>query len=298
VSAGLAELAPAPLPSQSARRRRRRRRGFDRPRTLVFVTALVLAFMLVPILVVLLFSFNGERSLATFSGFSLHWYREAFQNGELRASLWVSIEIALIATLVSTVLGTILAFGLERGNRRAAGATNAAVMLRLVSPETATAVAALLLFTQLGITLSNTTIILSHIAFCMAFVTVVVRSRLASLNPEVEAAAMDLGATRLHALRLVALPLLWPAILSAAMLSFVLSFDDFVTSLFTSGIGTPPLPVRIYAMLKFGVTPVVNALGVLMVLVIAAVAVLAVATMRLASRRAPLTTLAEEPADA
>jgi ABC-type spermidine/putrescine transport system permease subunit II len=274
------------------------RAGFDRPRTLTVVTVAVLAFMLVPILVVALFSFNADRSLANFSGLSLRWYREAFENGELRASLWVSVEIAAIATLLSTVLGTMLAFGLQRGNRRAAAATNGAILLRLVSPETATAVAALLLFTQLGVTLSNTTIVLSHVAFCMAFVTVIVRSRLVSLNPEVEAAAMDLGATRLGALRLVALPLLWPAILSAAMLSFVLSFDDFVTSLFTSGIGTPPLPVRIYAMLKLSVTPVINALGVLMVLVIALVAVAVFSSLRLAARRAPAIALLEEPADA
>lgn len=278
--------------------RRRRRKGFDRPRTLTAVTFAVLAFMAVPILVVLLFSFNADRSLANFDGLSLRWYQEAFENGELRASLWVSVEIAVISTLLSTVLGTMLAFGLERGNRRAAAASNATVLLRLVSPETATAVAALLLFTQLGITLSNTTIVVSHVAFCMAFVTVVVRSRLATLNPEVEAAAMDLGASRLGAVRLVALPLLWPAILSAAMLSFVLSFDDFVTSLFTSGIGTPPLPVRIYAMLKLSVTPVVNALGVLMVVVIALVAAAVVGAMRVAARRAPAIALVEEPADA
>jgi ABC-type spermidine/putrescine transport system permease subunit II len=276
----------------------RARAEFDRPRTLTVVTVAVLAFMLIPILVVLLFSFNADRSLANFSGLSLRWYREAFENGELRASLWVSVEIAVVSTLLSTVLGTMLAFGLQRGNRRAAAATNGAILLRLVSPETATAVAALLLFTQLGVTLSNTTIIVSHVAFCMAFVTVVVRSRLVSLNPEVEAAAMDLGATRFGALRLVALPLLWPAILSAAMLSFVLSFDDFVTSLFTSGIGTPPLPVRIYAMLKLSVTPVINALGVLMLVVIALVAVAIVGSLRLAARRAPAIALVEEPADA
>lgn len=287
-------IEAAPVSRSRPVRLRRRRKSFDRPRGLAVVTALTLAFMLLPILVVFLFSFNGEKSLATFSGVSLRWYKEAFQNGELRASLWVSIEIAVIATVLSTVLGTMLAFGLERGNRRAATATNSMVMLRLVSPETATAVAALLLFTQLGITLSNTTIILSHVAFCMAFVTVVVRSRLASLNPEVEAAAMDLGASRFQAVRLVALPLLWPAILSAAMLSFVLSFDDFVTSLFTSGLGTPPLPVRIYAMLKLSVTPVVNALGVLMVIVIALVAAMIFSSVRLASRRAPLLPQPEE----
>lgn len=284
MSAAATDLA-APA---AARRVRGRRKGFDRPRALTVVTGLVLIFMLAPIAVVVIFSFNADRSLANFSGVSLHWYREAFQNGELLASLRVSLVIAVIATALSTVLGTMLAFGLERGSRRPAKATDVAILLRLVSPETATAVAAFLLFTQIGITLSTTTIILSHVAFCMAFVTVVVRSRLASLNDEIEAAAMDLGATRLQAVRLVALPLLWPSIVAAAMLSFVLSFDDFVTSLFTSGLGVPPLPVRIYAMLKFGVTPVVNVLGVIMVVVIAAVLAVSMGGVRLAGRRAPL----------
>jgi ABC-type spermidine/putrescine transport system permease subunit II len=127
--------------------------------------------------------------------------------------------------------------------------------------------------------------VLGHVALCLPFVTVVVRSRLAQLSPEVEEAARDLGATRMAALRYVVLPPLWPAIAAAAMLAFVLSFDDFITTLFTSGDGTAPLPLRIYSALRFGVTPVVNAIGMLM-LAIALVAVgVAMALNRVARRR-------------
>lgn len=273
---------------------RRDRRGFDRPRFLAVVTAFTFLLLFLPVIVVVVFSFNADRSLASFDGVSLRWYREALETPDLRASLWMSVKIALVATVTSTVLGTMLAFGLERGRRGLAKAADGAILLRLVSPETATAVAALLLFTQLGIRLSTLTVVLSHIALCLAFVAVVVRSRLVALNPEVEAAAMDLGATRAQALRLVALPVLWPAIAAAAMLSFVLSFDNFVTSFLTSGIGTPPLPVRIYSMIKYGVTPVVNALGVLMVVVTALAAVLAFVLVRLARRREPLPIASKE----
>jgi ABC-type spermidine/putrescine transport system permease subunit II len=270
---------------------------FDRPRFLWVVTAGALLLTFAPVAVVALFSFNESRSLASFGGFSMRWYSQALNDADLLASLWVSLQIALIATVASAVVGTLLAFGMERGNRRAARAGDMAIVLRLVSPETATAVAALLLFTQLGVTLSRTTVIISHVALCMAFVTVVVRTRLATLNPEIEQAAMDLGATRLEALRLVAVPVLWPSILAASLLAFVLSFDNFITSFFTSGIGVPPLPVRIYAMLKFGVTPVVNAIGVLMVLVTAAAIALAAVVMHLARRRAPTALPTPDPTE-
>jgi ABC-type spermidine/putrescine transport system permease subunit II len=261
----------------------------DRPRWLYLVVGLVLLFMFLPVVVVLVYSFNESRSLTTFDGFSLRWYRKALGDSGLRSSLAVSVEIAVFATLVSTVLGTMLAFGLERGRRGFARVSEATLIVRLLSPETATAVALLLMFTQSGIPLTRTTIVLGHIALCLPFVTVVVRSRLALLSPEVEEVARDLGATRTGALRHVVLPPLWPAIAAAAMLAFVLSFDDFITTLFTSGDGTAPLPLRIYSALRFGVTPVVNAIGMLM-LAIALLAVLAaVPLMRLARRRSTTT---------
>jgi spermidine/putrescine transport system permease protein len=261
------------------------RAAFDRPRTLWVVTGLTLVLLYLPLAVVLVYSFNGTNSLSNLDNFGLRWYRTLFHDQAMLSSLWVSIEIAVIATVGSVVLGTMLAFGLRRGLRSVGRATNATVFLRIVTPETATGVAMLLLFTQLGITLSLTTIIISHIALCVAFVTVVVYSRLVLLNDEIEDSAMDLGATRLQAVWLVAIPVLLPAIIASALLAFVLSFDDFITSYFTSGLGVPPLPVRIYGMLREGVTPEVNAIGVFMLIITAGSIILAALVVRWFGRR-------------
>jgi ABC-type spermidine/putrescine transport system permease subunit II len=267
------------------RSRTRHPTAFDRPRFLWVVTIGILAFLFAPVVVVTVYSFNGQSSLVIMRGLSLRWYHEALTTADWRGSLVVSVEIALITMVACAVGGTLLAFGLQRAGRRIARGTDGMIGLRLVSPETATAVASLLLFTQLGLTLSNTTIILAHLAVCLPFVAVIVHSRLVGLNPEVEDSAMDLGAPRLSAIRLVVMPALWPAIGAASMLVFVLSFDDFVTSLFTSGVGVPPLPVRIYSMLRTGVSPVVNAIGMIMMVITGAAIVGAWLLLRLARRR-------------
>ena len=230
-------------------------------------TALFFVFLFAPIALVALFSFNSSRSLQNFEGFSLRWYERFFENESLRESLIASIEIALVTMVVATMLGTMLAFGLVRARTRWAGSANVLMLIPLVTPEIVAGVSALLLFTQIGMQLSLTTIMLAHITFSISYVTVVVRARLAALNPEVEEAAMDLGATRCQTLRLVTLPALWPAILAAGLLVFALSFDDFVLSFFTTGESPQPLPVRIYSAIRFGVTPTINAIGTLMLAV-------------------------------
>src|SRR6185312_8343077 len=159
------------------------------------------------------------------------------------------------------------ALGLARLRSRTGQVANILMLLPLVTPEIVTGVALLILFTQLGQGLSLTTVLLGHITFSISYVTVVVRGRLALVNPAVEEAALDLGSTQPGALARVLLPTLRPAVLGSALLVFVLSFDDFVTSYFTSGNGTPPLPVVIYSMIKYGVTPEINAIGTLMLAV-------------------------------
>jgi len=227
-------------------------------------TALFFAFSFAPLAVVVVFSFNGKRSLQQFGGFSLKWYDAFFQSESLRGSLVASLEIAFVTMVVSTVLGTLLAFGLVRARRRFSSSANVLMLIPLVTPEIVAGVSALLLFTQLGMRLSLLTIMIAHITFSISYVTVVVRARLASLNPEVEQAAMDLGATRAATFRLVVLPALWPAVLAAGLLVFALSFDDFVLSFFTTGESPQPLPVRIWSAIRFGVTPTINAIGSLM----------------------------------
>jgi spermidine/putrescine transport system permease protein len=247
------------------RSERRRRKGFDRPRFLWALYVAMCLYLFVPILVVIVYSFNSSRSLQVFSGVSTRWYRAFWNDPDIKSSLVASFEVAAVTMVVATILGTLLAFGLVRVRGRLGGSANILMLLPLITPEIVTAVGLLLLFGKVGTTLSLKTIILGHITFSISYVTVIVRARLSLLNREVEEAAMDLGATELGALRLVTLPALYPAIAASALLVFVLSFDDFVTSVFISGSGTSPLPVRIYSLLRVGVSPEINAVGTTMI---------------------------------
>jgi spermidine/putrescine transport system permease protein/putrescine transport system permease protein len=265
--------------------RAERRKQFDRPRFLRVVVGVFLLWTFLPIATVVLFSFNASPSLQNFDGVSTRWYSEFFGDEQLRESLYTSLEIALVTMIVATVLGSLLAYGLVRARNRMSPVTNVVMLVPLVVPEIVAGVTALLLFTQLGMQLSVTTIIIAHITFSISYVTVIVRGRLVGLNREVEEAAMDLGATRMETLRLIVLPALWPAIFAAALITFALSFDDFVLSFFTTGESPQPLPVRIYSSIRFGVTPTVNAIGTLMLFVSVATIALAIALPRLLGRR-------------
>jgi spermidine/putrescine transport system permease protein len=249
-------------------------------RALRLYTVAFFAVMFAPLVVVVLFSFNAERSVQNFGGFSLRWYEAFLESESLRGSLVASLEIALATMLVATVLGTLLAFGLVRARTRFASSANVLMLVPLVTPEIVAGVSALLLFSQLGMRLSLLTIVIAHITFSISYVTVVVRARLATLNPEVEQAALDLGATRWQTFRLVVLPALWPAVLAAGLLVFALSFDDFVLSFFTTGESPQPLPVRIYSAIRFGVSPTINAIGTLMLTISLALVALALVLQR------------------
>lgn len=281
---------PVPTTARTAAQPRRRpgrggRKPFDRPRFLRVLLVLFLIWTFAPIAVVILFSFNSSKSLQNFEGFSLEWYSGFFHDPQLIQSLVASLEIALVTMLVATVLGTLLAFGLVRARNRMTPVTNILMLVPLVVPEIVTGVTALLLFTQIGMRLSLATIMLAHITFSISYVTVIVRGRLAALGRQVEEAAMDLGATRIKTLFLVVLPELWPAILAAGLLIFAMSWDDFVLSFFTTGESPQPLPVRIYSSIRFGVTPSINAIGTLMLVISLSTIALALALPRLLGRR-------------
>jgi ABC-type spermidine/putrescine transport system permease subunit II len=253
-------------PAAAVGKRPPRARPFDRPRFLRVFTALVYLYLFAPIFVVFLFSFNSKRSTQIFASFSLRWYDVLIHDQSMLGSLQASIEVALVTMTVATAIGTLLAFGIVRARSRVNRPTDVLMLLNLVSPEIVTAIALLLVFSELGtiltplgfkIGLSLTTVAIGHITWSIPYVTIIVRGRLVSLNKEVEEAAQDLGATNLQAMRLVTLPLLL----------FVMSFDDFVTSYFVSGVDLEPLPIRIYTMIHFGVTPEINAIGTIMMLV-------------------------------
>lgn len=284
--------SPVPRPAPSPRTpRRRRRRGADRrPRFAIAVTAVFFALLYLPVGVVVLFSFNAQKSLTVFDGVSLRWYRAFLHDDVLVGSLGMSLQVSLVAMAVSLVLGVALALGLVRGRGRGRlGSFAGLVMLvPLITPEIVTGVASMMLFKGLGITLSTTTVMLAEVTFSISYVTVILRSRIAALNPEVEEAAMDLGATRGQALRLVTLPALLPGILASGVLIFALVFDDFVLAYFTTGVDPQPLSVRIYSAIRFGVQPTINAVGTLMLVGSIALIAFALSIPRLFGRRGGL----------
>ena len=259
--------------------------AFDKPRVLRIFTGLVYIFLFVPILVVVIFSFNSQKSLQVMDGLSFRWYEEFWNDPTLRDSLFISLEIALITMLVATILGTALAIGLVRAHSGASRGANVLMLVPLITPEIVAGISALLIFSQLGIALSFWTVVLAHITFSISYVTIVVRGRLASIGVEVEEAAQDLGASRWQSVRLVLVPALWPAVVAAGLLVFALSFDDFVLSFFTTGEESQPLPVRIWSMIRFGVSPTINAIGTLMMVVSISAVALAVLIPRLFGRR-------------
>jgi ABC-type spermidine/putrescine transport system permease subunit II len=256
-----------------------------RPAFAVTITVLFFAWLYLPIVAVVLFSFNSVKSLATFQGFSTRWYNDFFHDSSLITSLTASLGIAAVAAVGSLILGTMLALGLERIRSRTGRAIGAVTLLPLVTPEIVTGVAALLFFTGLGMKLSLVTVTLAEITFSIAYVTVIVRGRLASMSPEVEEAARDLGCTPWQAVRQVILPTLTPALLGSALLVFALVFDDFVLAFFTTGVDPQPLPVRIYSSIRFGVSPAINAVGTVMLAFSALLIVLALLVPRLFHRK-------------
>lgn len=236
---------------------------------------LVFLFFYAPIVVLVIFSFNDGRLVNQWAGFSLRWYVTLFQNEEIGLALRNSLVVATVSTVVSTIMGTLVALGLERFRFRGRGALDSTLYLPIIIPDIAMAVMLLLFFVQssqilgrVGIhfSLGLTTIILAHIAFNVSFVAVLVRARLADFDKSLEEAAQDLYANEWNTFRFVTLPLIMPGIVGGALLAFTLSLDDFVVTFFTSGPGSTTLPLRIYSMVKTGVTPEINALSTLMLL--------------------------------
>ncbi|MBK0420416.1 ABC transporter permease [Leucobacter sp. CSA1] len=237
-------------------------------RTLLWiVTAGVFLFQFAPVVVVVFFSFNESRSVNSFTGFSLGWYEKFFSNAAALEATMLSIGIAFACGVVAVIVGSLLALGMQRLSRRESAASNLLIGLVFTTPEVAMGASLLLLFSSIGFTLSPVTVLLGHVTFSLSYVVFVVRARLNSLRLDVEEAAADLGATRMETLRLVILPQLWPALFVSFMLVFLLSFDDFVTSFFTSGLEAPTLPVYIYGMLRRGLTPEINVIGTLMAVI-------------------------------
>ncbi len=265
--------------------RKRRRRGVERKPLFAFACTAVFFFLLyLPIAAVALFSFNGQKSLVVMKGFSFRWYRAFFHNQQLLASLRMSLEVSSLATVCALLIGVALALGLVRSRGRVGSYAGFIMLIPLITPEIVTGVGSLTLFKGIGMPLGFDTVTLAEVTFSISYVTVILRSRVAALNPETEEAALDLGATRWQALRLVTLPALLPAIIAAGVLVFAMIFDDFVLAFFTTGVSPEPLAVNIYSQIRLGVQPTINAVGTLMLLGSLALIALAVVVPRLFGR--------------
>lgn len=223
-------------------------------------------FLYAPIVILIVFSFNSSRFVSAWEGFSLRWYGELFRDAAMMAALKNSLIVAVASTLISTVIGTMAALVMERYQFGGKLAMDALLYLPIIIPEIAMAVMLLLFFVLARVTLSLGTVIIAHVAFNISYVTVVVRARLVGLDRRLEEAAQDLGANELQTFRHVTLPLLMPGILGGALLAFTLSLDDFVVTFFTAGVGATTLPLRIYSMVKLGLTPEINAISTILVL--------------------------------
>lgn len=239
-------------------------------RLLSLYAAGVYAFLHIPLAVLVLFSFNSSR-FTVWEGASLTWYRAALRDPQLGEATVNSLIIALVATALSTVIGTLAAYGLWK---RGSPALSGSMYLSLVTPEIVMGISLLAfyqwVFRYLGLRLGMHTVIGAHVAFSVAYVVVVVMARLRTLDPALEEAAMDLGATEWQVFREVTLPSLMPAVAAAALVAFTVSFDDYVITSLVAGVDSQTLPMVIYAMAKRGVNPVVNAVSALIVVALGA----------------------------
>lgn len=227
------------------------------------------AFLYLPIVLLVIFSFNESKLVTVWGGFSIKWYVSLLDNQGIKDAAWVTIRVALLSATLATILGTLGALALTRYTRfRGRILFSGMIYAPLVMPEVITGLSLLLLFVAVGFDRGFWTVTLAHTTLTMCFVAVVVQSRLVTFDRSLEEAAMDLGATPVTTFMQITLPVIMPAVVSGWMLAFTLSLDDLVISSFTSGPGATTLPMKIYSQVRLGVTPEINAICTLMIAVI------------------------------
>ncbi|MEK6707292.1 MAG: ABC transporter permease subunit [Pseudomonadota bacterium] len=226
--------------------------------------ALAYAFLYIPLIIVVVYSFNDSKLNAEWVGFTLSWYVALFNNQEMLIAARNSLIIAVSASFLATILGTMAGLAIHRYKLKFLPLL---VFTPVAMPEILLGVALLLFFLQvLNLTLGMISIIIAHTTFCIGFVAIIVRARLQGMDESIFEAARDLGASPWQTFRLITLPLIMPAVVAGALMSFTLSIDDFVITFFTKGVGEPILPIQIYTMIKIAVTPEVNAISTLLML--------------------------------
>ncbi|WP_369799685.1 ABC transporter permease [Brevibacillus sp. SKDU10] len=245
-------------------------------KNLLFAYSLaIIAFLYLPIAVLILYSFNDSRINATWSGFTLKWYTSLFENDRVLDALTNSLIIAVVTTVVTTILAAFLSLALHRYKFRFKQAFNGLIYLPILIPDILMGLSLLVMFSQLYMPLGKLTIIIAHITFSLSFAVVIITARLAGMGQELEEAAQDLGASSFNTFRYITLPIISPGLIAAALMTFTMSLDDFVISFFVAGPDSTTLPLYIYGMVKRGVSPELNALSTIMILVIVVLIVLA-----------------------
>ncbi|MCA0908296.1 MULTISPECIES: ABC transporter permease [Ruegeria] len=241
------------------------------------------AFLYIPMIILIVFSFNESKLVTVWAGFSTKWYGELLRNEAFLDAAWVTIRVAVFSSTLATILGTAAAYVLVRSGRFF-GRTlfSGMIYAPLVMPEVITGLSLLLLFIGIGLDRGILTIVLAHTTFSMCFVSVVVSSRLITFDRSLEEAALDLGCSPAQAFRLVTLPIIAPAVISGWLLAFTLSLDDLVIASFTSGPSATTLPIKIFSAVRLGVSPEINALSTIMI----AVVTVGVITASLVTKRA------------
>lgn len=249
--------------------------------------ALGFAFLYIPILLLVIYSFNESKLVTVWGGWSTKWYAGLLNNEALLDAAWVTVRVALVSATIATILGTLAAIVLVRfGRFRGRTLFSGLAFAPLVMPEVITGLSLLLLFVAIGFDRGFWTVTIAHATFTMCFAAVVVQSRLMDFDKSVEEAAMDLGAPPVRTFFEVTLPIIAPAVISAWLLAFTLSLDDLVIASFTSGPGSTTLPIKIYSQVRLGVTPEINAISTIMIAVVTAgVLVASFVTKRQATMR-------------
>jgi putrescine transport system permease protein len=241
------------------------------------------AFLYIPMVILVVYSFNESKLVTVWAGFSTKWYGELLRNQAFLDAAWVTLKVAVISSAIATVLGTMAAFVLVRSGRFF-GRTlfSGMIYAPLVMPEVITGLSLLLLFIAIGLDRGVTTIVLAHATFSMCFVSVVVSSRMATFDESLEEAAMDLGCSGWDAFKSVTLPIIAPAVISGWLLAFTLSLDDLVIASFTAGPSSTTLPIKIFSSVRLGVSPEINALSTVIITLVA----VGVITASIVSKRA------------
>ena len=231
-------------------------------------TFIVYAYIYLPILILIIFSFNTQKLNIHWQGFTLAWYDKLFNDGQIMLATRNTLIIAFVSTLAATIIGTMAALALQRYRFPGYNISETVLYIPVIIPEVVMGIALLAFFVMAKFTLGLVTIMLAHIAFNIPFVALVVRARLHGFDKAIEEASMDLGASELVTFWRVTLPTIMPGVLSGAMLAFTLSLDDYVITYFTAGPGSTTLPLRVFSMVRFAVTPEVNALSTIWVLIV------------------------------